>query len=465
MLRTRTWAYRGDPVVDSERLLVGTPYLMASDSASTRRFEAAMARSADTRERATRTNDRIKLEARDVLEPYLKATRTDLVAESNVIEGMQWSAQEVREVVATHRELLAAPVRTLVESVRADPRVYEALGLYRAHEIAEAWSQDDRVPRANEIRELHRYILGSVSASGRYKRFENAIGGSTHRTASVTDTPRVMLDLADWWGGGTPDPLLTATVVHAWLAHIHPFEDGNGRLSRILANLELSRHGYPALTLRAASDRGEYYTALAASDQGDLLPLYDLFGKVLRRQAKIMARPDYVLATIEDRLLASDGQRHRFWLTTLELFASALAGSLERRGAILENQGSLDPGSFSLLCERDLEGNGWFAKVRRQNRQSEWLLWFGYRSDDWIDIDSSTTYPSIFISRRDRSSEALHPYTWNFSASDVVGKLPDEIGIIPAVHSPVHFRNNFDIWELRPDVAAEKIAESLASVL
>jgi Fic family protein len=452
-------------MADAEALLRGTPYLMAADSGSAKRFDGASARSVETRERATRTNDRIRAEAQEVLEPYLKASRTDLVAESNVIEGMNWSAQEVRAVVATHRELLAAPIRTLVESVRADHRVYEALGLYRAHEIAEEWSVSDRVPRTNEIRELHRLILGAVPGSGQYKRFENAIGGSAHRTASVIDTPRVMLDLSDWWGHGTSDPLLTATVVHAWLAHIHPFEDGNGRLSRILANLELSRHGYPSLTVRAASDRGEYYTALASSDQGDILPLYELFGKVLRRQAKIMARPDYVHAVIEDRLLASDGQRHKFWLSTLDLFAKELASSLRDRGASLEIQGTLDPGSFALLCERDVEGNGWFAKVRRPNRSSEWLLWFGFRTETWIDLDHRTVYPSIFVSRRDLSPDAPHPFTRHFDQSDVAGALPDEICIVPAVHSPVLLRSGYELDELRASAAAARLAGSLASVL
>lgn len=450
---------------DAEKLLAGTPYLIAWDSVSARRFDAAVTRSLETRRRTTETNARIVAEAREVLDPYLKAARTDMVAESNVIEGMQWSAKEVRAVVAAHHELLSAPVRTLVESVKSDPRVYEALGLYRAHEIAETWSANDRVPRAHEIRELHRLILGAASGSGEFKKFENAIGGSAHRTASVADTPRVMLELADWWGEGTPDPLLTATVVHAWLAHIHPFEDGNGRLSRILANLELARHGYPALSVRAASDRGEYYAALAASDEGDLLPLYELFGKVLRRQAKIMARPHYVSAVIRDRLLASEAQRHTYWLTSLNNFTTALSQRLRERCAMLEVQGTLDAASFSLLCERDVEGNGWFATVRRRGEPSEWLLWFGFRSRPWTDIDDSAVYPSIFISRRDRMPAAMHPYTRDFPSADVRGRLPDEISITPAVPAPVRQRFGFDITESRPPEAAEALADALASVL
>lgn len=450
---------------DAESLLVGTPYLIAGDSGSAIRFRAAATRSSETRRKATETNARIVAEAQEVLDPYLRAARTDLVAESNVIEGMQWSAQEVRAVVATHHELLSAPTRTLVDGVKSDPRVYEALGLYRAHEIAETWSEQERVPRTHEIRELHRLILGAVSGSGEFKQFENAIGGSAHRTTSVADTPRVMLELADWWGVGTPDPLLTATVVHAWLAHIHPFEDGNGRLSRILANLELARHGYPALTVRAASDRGEYYAALAASDEGDLLPLYELFGKVLRRQAKIMARPHYVRAVIEDRLLASESQRHKFWLSTLGQFTTALGESLRERGALFEVQGTLDPASFSLLCDRDVEGNGWFATVRQHGQQSEWLLWFGFRSDKWMDIDSSSVYPSIFISRRDRTPGAMHPYTQHFPRSDIDGRVPDEISVIPAVPSPVKQRFGFDITETRSRESSRVIADSLVSVL
>ncbi|WP_159808629.1 Fic family protein [Cellulomonas citrea] len=449
---------------DPEAALANTPYLVATDDKALKRLAKAQETALETRERAVSANDRIKQEAEAALAPYIKATRTDLVAESNIIEGYEWTPQAVREVVATHAELLDGSVRTLVQSVRQDPRVYEVLGLFRAHQIAGDWSHSDRVPRAHEIRELHRLVLGDLPGSGSYKVLPNRIGGTAHRTTPPEDVPRVMLELADWWAVSPADPLLTATVAHAWLVHIHPFEDGNGRLARILANLELARYSFPPLVVRAASDRGEYYAALAASDDGDILPLYELFGRVLRRQARIMARPTYVMDVINDQLLASEHDRFQMWRQTLGLLSGALASEFKKRGLTFEVQGTLDLGSFSLLCDRDVEGNGWFALVGAPGRRAEWLLWFGYRSNDWVDLrDTERTYPSIFLSRRDCSPDALHPFTRNFSTADLIAEPPDEISLVPAVPHPVHFRQRYSVAEHRPDKAAEVLAVALES--
>lgn len=453
-------------MVDVEQALAGTPYLIANDDDSARRFEALRQTSAQTRERALRANEHIVKEAHEVLEPYMRATRTELVAESNIMEGMQWTPTEAREVVYKNRELLDGPVRTLVESVRADSRVYQVLGLYRAHEIAEEWSKTERPPLASEIRQLHHLVLGSVPGSGEYKVFSNAISGTTHRTTEPQDVPRVMLELSDWWAQASEDPLLTATVVHAWLAHIHPFDDGNGRTARVLANLELARHGYPPLVLRPGSDRGQYYAALASSDDGDILPLYELFVHAIRRQVRLMSKPGYVLGLIEDKFLASERDRHRFWMTNLTQFSNALEYEIKRRGAEYRLQGMLDGYSFALLCKRDAEGNGWFATIGTPQHPEEWLLWFGFRSKNLVDLmPEDRPYPSIFISRRDHSPGAIHPYSQHFDRTSLLGDVPDELSVVPAVPQPVGMRYEFDFDNHPIEYSAQVIAEALCANL
>src|SRR5690606_33418026 len=70
--------------------------------------------------------------------------------------------------------------------------------------------------------------------------------------------------------------LLRATLLHAWLEHIHPFIDGNGRTGRAITNLEFVRAGYPPIIIRR-KDRDTYLDALARADNGDLAALVDLF--------------------------------------------------------------------------------------------------------------------------------------------------------------------------------------------
>jgi len=449
----------------AELLLAGTPYLIGDGAAATKRFVDLRRIEAETRDRASLVNERIRAEANQLLEPYTRAARSELVTQSNVIEGINWGTPDVREVLTTHQELLNSPVRTFTEAVRADPRVYQVLGLYRAHQLADEWAAAGRAPLEYEIRGLHSLILGDIDGSGSYKLRANAIGGTRHRTADPLDVPRVMHDLASWWSATSADPLLVATVVHAWLAHIHPFEDGNGRLARVLANLELARQDYPPLIIRAGSDRGQYYAALAASDDGDLLPLYELFGLALRREARTMARPNYIRDVIEDRLLASETQRKAMWDQTLNLLENELRAAVQSRGWQLDIQGRLTPESFALLSERDLDGNGWYAKVRRPTQLSEWLLWFGFRSSAMCDLNPDRQlYPSIFISRRNRDPDAVHPFTQHFKHGDLAAPLPQELAVMPAEHSPVGL-----LWEgfrdewLRPAEAAEHLGRALCS--
>lgn len=77
-----------------------------------------------------------------------------------------------------------------------------------------------------------------------------------------------------------------STIEAAWLHHrftqIHPFQDGNGRVARLLASLVLiCAHLFPLILTR--DDRARYITALEQADQGDLSLLVTLFREVQRR--------------------------------------------------------------------------------------------------------------------------------------------------------------------------------------
>ena len=93
--------------------------------------------------------------------------------------------------------------------------------------------------------------------AGAYKTLPNhveAIGadgeilGIVFETATPFDTPRLMGELVDWTrhelSRGTLHPLIVIAVFVVVFLEIHPFQDGNGRLSRILTTLLLLRAGY-----------------------------------------------------------------------------------------------------------------------------------------------------------------------------------------------------------------------------
>ncbi|HEY3896386.1 MAG TPA: Fic family protein [Pseudonocardiaceae bacterium] len=114
--------------------------------------------------------------------------------------------------------------------------------------------------------------------------------------------------------GVSPDVL--AAWAHYRFTQIHPFQDGNGRVARLMATLIFIRDEWLPLVVHR-DDRVRYLNALEAAGKGDLLPLVELFDTVQRAgfmQALSMAAQvtqeqdelDVVLAAIRDRLVARE---------------------------------------------------------------------------------------------------------------------------------------------------------------
>lgn len=108
--------------------------------------------------------------------------------------------------------------------------------------------------------------------AGQYKTRPNSvitITGEHFEYASPEETPALMKDLIEWYNqeeqAGTMTPIELASLFHYRYIRIHPFEDGNGRISRLIVNYILYRHGYPMIVVRT-KDKKNYLTALSQSD-------------------------------------------------------------------------------------------------------------------------------------------------------------------------------------------------------
>jgi len=79
-----------------------------------------------------------------------------------------------------------------------------------------------------------------------------------------------------WFNSDTAiDPMLKAAVAHLWFVTIHPFEDGNGRISRAIADMQLARaDGSPqrfySMSAQIRQERKHYYSALEKTQSGDM---------------------------------------------------------------------------------------------------------------------------------------------------------------------------------------------------
>ena len=164
----------------------------------------------------------------------------------------------------------------------------------------------------NHIKQLHRELLQYSSKDerhrGEYKTHTNHVeafapdGGSLgliFETAAPFDTPRLMTELVEWTTTNRDEknlhPLITVALFVVVFLAIHPFQDGNGRLSRILTTLLLLQAGYayvPYSSLESVIEQSKeaYYLGLRQTqgtirtDAPDWQPWLIFFLKSLQQQ-------------------------------------------------------------------------------------------------------------------------------------------------------------------------------------
>lgn len=111
---------------------------------------------------------------------------------------------------------------------------------------------------------------------GEYKSFPNSVrlqNGEIFNYASPAETPAMMSDLMNWYNTAAADKTQSTAEVAAELHYrfvcIHPFDDGNGRISRLLMNYHLIKNGYPPVIIKT-EDKKNYLFALHEADTGNL---------------------------------------------------------------------------------------------------------------------------------------------------------------------------------------------------
>lgn len=169
------------------------------------------------------------------------------------------------------------------------------------------------------IRELHKTMLREdytaynkegkpyTIHAGIYKTRPNSvktITGELFEYASVEETPALMHDLMEWYNETEKNmelsPIELASLFHYRYIRIHPFEDGNGRISRLIVNYILAKHSYPMIVVKS-DDKTNYLTALhqcdivvgsvpaigAVAKIEQITPLVDYLSKCLERALTI----------------------------------------------------------------------------------------------------------------------------------------------------------------------------------
>jgi Fic family protein len=169
----------------------------------------------------------------------------------------------------------------------------------------------------NHLKQLHRDLLRYSTKDerhrGEYKSLPNNVGafdesgkmiGIVFETASPFDTPRRVAELLTWLKDtrelGRMHPLLIVAIFIVIFLEVHPFQDGNGRLSRILTTLLLLQAGYvyvPYSSLESVieNSKEDYYLALRQTqttihnEAPNWQPWLMFFMRVLQQQKRHLA--------------------------------------------------------------------------------------------------------------------------------------------------------------------------------
>ena len=287
------------------------------------------------------------------------------IGSSTRIEGSKLSDREVEQLLAN------------LEIKRFDTRdEQEVAGYAQVMDVVFGAWQD--IPfTENYIKQLHQILLQHSEKDawhrGQYKTNTNSVAafnehgdqiGIVFQTASPFDTPRLMAELVGWVNEQREarllHPLLIAAIFVVVFLEIHPFQDGNGRISRALTTLMLLQAGYayvPYSSMESVIELNKeaYYLALRQTqgtirtDAPNWQPWLVFFSRSLaeqvRRLEKKVEREKLVLASLPElslQIIEMVRERGRTTIGEVALVSGANRNTIKHHLRNLVERGHLN---------------------------------------------------------------------------------------------------------------------------
>jgi Fic family protein len=204
---------------------------------------------------------------------------------TNAIEGSELNQKEVKNVLEKNQW----PRDKTKEDIA------EALGVQKAIQFIRETKEHVSIELINKIHyivfENSKPYAGKLRAKGVEVVVRDRMGNVVHEGAPSEKISELLKELAEWYTKNQKKypPILLASVVHNQFENIHPFEDGNGRVGRILMNNVLIKHRLPPVNIDFKR-RKEYYQSLQEYEKNhNILPTIELLlneYKELRKQLR-----------------------------------------------------------------------------------------------------------------------------------------------------------------------------------
>jgi Fic family protein len=206
---------------------------------------------------------------------------TEEVLKSSEIEGERLDREQVRSSIARRLGMdigALAPLDRNVEGVVE--MMLDATQNYRAQLTAERLFGWHAALFPTGRSGMTRITVGAwrTRASGPMQVVSGPIGREyVHFEAPAAERLAAeMLSFFDWFtASGAVDPVIFAALAHLWFVTIHPFEDGNGRIARAIADMALARseatpRRFYSMSSQIRIERKAYYETLERTQKGDL---------------------------------------------------------------------------------------------------------------------------------------------------------------------------------------------------
>jgi len=209
-----------------------------------------------------------------------EAMEIEFTYHSNAIEGNRLTLRETQLVIREGVTIGGKSVRDHLEA-RNHPRA-----------ISYVESLKDRDLTERDILELHGIIFsGVLENAGSFRRSQVFVEGSDFLPPPAFEVPALIKELLEWLRRNPEElrPVEVAAVFHHRFVSVHPFDDGNGRVARLLMNLLLIKQGYPFTVVRNY-DRRRYYDTLRKADAGDLVPFVNFIGRCVEESLDLYLR-------------------------------------------------------------------------------------------------------------------------------------------------------------------------------
>lgn len=185
-----------------------------------------------------------------ILKEITLAEIPELVYNSNAIENSTLTLEDTEKILSGGNLNRNVNVR----------EVYEAKNLAK---ITENILDREKLSLNNSlILNLHKDLLTDIdnTISGRFRSGKEWVRVGSHLGANPQFVPKLMQEVIDEYNEKKINYFLDAIAYfHAEFETIHPFVDGNGRLGRILINLQLMNEGFPPIIIQNKSKETEYY--------------------------------------------------------------------------------------------------------------------------------------------------------------------------------------------------------------